>query len=199
MPAAKPMAGVLAYEDDGAAVAADAGPLRLWYAYQTSADPGYLVDAGVCVRCVDRVAVSRTVCWTVALTGFKKALTLDRDDFAALDSRYGRTVKVAGHKYRGVPLFRLVGRVDGGGSSFWAALARAGYTIRLSSLSRTVRLSSKTIAGKPGDVLLAWKLDGKELAGADAPLCLTGAVKKAKRLSGLQSIVLAGAGLRRID
>lgn len=186
---------VVAYEENGAPIAAGPdgeGPLRFWFAWQGVAGAGYLVDANRCVRWTNRIVVRPAPpTWTLKLRG-AKTVAVDREAFARLASSAGRTVKVAGHRYQGVPLFRLVGRVDGGGTAFNAKLARKGYSIDLRSSGRRVTLSSKRIAVRPADVLVAWKRDGKELTGSVAPLVFTGKIAAAKRLTGLTSITLRG-------
>jgi hypothetical protein len=54
-------------------------------------------------------------------------------------------------------------------------------------------VSSKLIAGRTTKIILAWRRDGKELTGANAPLWLVGAkLKSAQRINGITKVTLRG-------
>ena len=218
MPADNPLTAIIAYQQKTVAGATvdDAnpwedlstqataggeaeGPLRFWYAYPTYADPGYVTSASLSVRMVNGVMVARPVAakWSVSVKGPKKTFQLSYTQFKnwAASTSYGETtVKVGGHKYSGLPLYIVVGRVDDGNSvAFNTRLARKGYKIQLRSSSRTVVLSSKCIARRSLKIILAWKKDGKELSGKSAPLWLVGSpLAGSQRIAGIKSITLRG-------
>ena len=179
------------------------GPLRLWFAVDTPTTPGYLVDGDWIVKWVNRITVSSSAVkdWTVNVKGPKRTMQLTRKDFESCTapSCHGQsTVKLNGHSYQGLPLYFLVGKVDDNKAmnntgDFNVSLATKGYWIDVRNSKRKISVSSKLIAGKTRKIILAWRLDGKELTGANAPLWLIGPkLKSAQRIPGIKSITLRG-------
>jgi DMSO/TMAO reductase YedYZ molybdopterin-dependent catalytic subunit len=179
------------------------GPLRLWFALDTQTTPGYVVDGDWIVKWVDSIKVTGTVVqqWTVSVKGPKKSMKLTRKDFescTAASCHKQTTVKLGGHKYQGLPLYLVVGKVDDNKAmnnwgDFNARLAAKGYWIDVRNSKHKTSVSSKLIAGRSTKIILAWRLDGKELSGANAPLWLIGPkLKSAQRIPGIKSITLRG-------
>jgi hypothetical protein len=179
------------------------GPLRLWFALDTQTKPGYVVDGDWIVKWVDSIKVTGTVVqqWTVNVKGPKKTFKLTRKDFescTAASCHKQTTVKLGGHKYQGLPLYLVVGKVDDNKAmnnwgDFNAAKALKGYWIDVRNSKRKTSVSSKLIAGRSTKIILAWRLDGKELTGPNAPLWLIGPkLKSAQRIPGIKSITLRG-------
>ena len=216
MPSDNPLAAVVSYQQKSAGASIDdaspwenystpettpkaEGPLRLWYAYRTWADPGFLTPSSKSVRMVSGITVTGLTPnqWSVPVRGPRATFKLSRTQFKdwTAGASYGQTtVRVGGHKYSGLPLYVVVGMVDGGtATAFDTRLARKGYGIRFVSASRTVTLSSKRIAERSRQIILAWKRDGVELTGKAAPLWLVGRpLGEAQRISGIKSITLRG-------
>jgi hypothetical protein len=179
------------------------GPLRLWFALDTQTTPGYVVDGDWIVKWVERIRVTGTVVqqWTVNVKGPKKTYKLTRKDFescTAASCHKQATVKLNGHKYQGLPLYLLVGKVDDNKSmnnwgDFNAGLAKKGYWIDVRNSKRKISVNSKLIAGRTTKVILAWRLDGKELSGANAPLWLVGPkLKSTQRINAIKNVSLRG-------
>ena len=179
------------------------GPLRFWFALDSSTTPGYLFDGSWSVKWVNKITVSSAVAqqWTVKLKGPTKSYALTRDNFescTAPDCHGQTTVKLNGHKYQGLPLYLVVGKVDdnkamNNSGDFNVGLATKGYWIDVRNSKHKVSIRSKLIAGRTRKIILAWRLDGKELTGPNAPLWLVGPkLTKTQRLSGIKSITLRG-------
>jgi DMSO/TMAO reductase YedYZ molybdopterin-dependent catalytic subunit len=179
------------------------GPLRLWFALDTKTTPGYVVDGDWIVKWVNQIRVTGTAVqeWTVNVKGPTKAMKLTRKDFESCTAPHCHgqtTVKLNDHSYQGLPLYFLVGKVDDNKAmnnwgDFNARLAAKGYWIDVRNGKRKISVSSKLIAGRTQKIILAWKLDGKELSGANAPLWLIGPkLKSAQRIPGIKSITLRG-------
>jgi hypothetical protein len=180
------------------------GPLRLWFAYDNPITPGYVVDGDWCVKYVDRIQVTsgQVKQWSVTLKGPKKTSTLTRKDYESCTApgcHGNATVRYKGHAYSGLPLYYLVGKVDDNKDSnnwgdFNRKLARRGYTIQFSRAGgKRVSISSKLLASRPRNIILAWKKDGKELSGSAGPLWLQGPatrISAAQRLSGIAKMSL---------
>jgi hypothetical protein len=179
------------------------GPLRMWFALDTQTTPGYVVDGDWIVKWLDKIKVTGTAVqqWTVSVKGPKKSMKLTRKDFescTAPNCHAQTTVKLSGHKYQGLPLYLLVGKVDDNKAmnnwgDFNAAKAHKGYWIDVRNSKRKASVNSKLIAGRTNKIILAWKRDGKELSGANAPLWLVGSkLKGVQRIYGIKSITLRG-------
>jgi hypothetical protein len=178
------------------------GPLRLWFAYDSPTTPGYVVDGDWIVKWVERIRVTGTVVqqWKVNVKGPKKTYKLTRKDFESCTASCHKqtTVKLNGHKYQGLPLYLLVGKVDDNKAmnnlgDFNAALAKKGYWIDVRNSKRKISVNSKLIAGRTTKIILAWRRDGKDLTGANAPLWLVGAkLTSTQRIYGIKSITLRG-------
>jgi len=179
------------------------GPLRLWWALPTQPVPGFVPDGDMVVKWVDRVTVTGTLVkqWTVAVTGPKKTYALTRKDFescVAASCHGEKKVRWNGHTYSGLPFYYIAGKVDDNTDmnnfgSFNTKLAKKGYTIQVRSKTKTASFSSKLLAGRPQNIILAWKRDGQYLTDKFAPLWLVGGKLTAKqRVAALQSIRLRG-------
>jgi hypothetical protein len=76
--------------------------------------------------------------------------------------------------YRGQTLYKLVGLVDGGGSSFNVAQAKKGYTIQfICRDGYKPKIPSRWIVGKKTWVVAKLK-SGKPLEGGEAPFRFVG-------------------------
>jgi len=177
------------------------GPLRLWWAYDArqSSGVGYVVDGEICTKWVNgaRVMGGAVAQWSVTLKGPKKTTTITRTNYESCTAPgcHGqKTVKYKGHRYTGLPLYYIVGKVDDNKDTnnfgdFNVKLARKGYKIQfVNKKGAKVSISSKLLVNRPLNIILAWKKDGKELTGTSAPLWLAGPATKitaAQRIKGV--------------
>ena len=83
-----------------------------------------------------------------------------------------------GHKWVGMPLWYLLGRVDDslshGTNAFNRTLADKGYTVRVKASDGFSKDFDVAAVKLSSDFIVAYKMDGKALADADAPLKLVG-------------------------
>ena len=189
-------AAVLAYEENGQPIAPAPdgdGPLRLVIAQPHS---DQVADGHLSVKWVTKIQVTTTKPdWKLKFQGPSikgKRLTyyLDRHSYesCAAPGCHGVSWKdKAGHVWSGVPLFLLMGKVDGGAKhnygAFNAVLAHKGYTITLASGKKRVKIGSRLIADNE-NILLAGSRDGKELAARYYPLRLVGKKLKKAQMAG---------------
>lgn len=135
--------------------------------------------------------------WSLKLTGLRiggkrQTRTITRNDFQSCVNCHASSYRVSGHRWSGIPLYYLVGEVDGGKTmDYNVALARKGYRIRLTSaagISRIVR--SGTIIDRRS-IVLAWLRDGQVLGSSLFPLRLMGPkLTAAQKLGRIKSITL---------
>jgi DMSO/TMAO reductase YedYZ molybdopterin-dependent catalytic subunit len=198
------VAAVLIYEENGAAISSgDGGPVRL--AVCQPSDVGQVADGHWQVKWVDKAAV-RAVSppWNVKLYGLKRAngtrqtYTLDRGSYFSCASPgcHGATwISATQKSWSGVPLFLVVGKVDGGKThdygAYNEALALKGYRIKVVGAGgKYVIIASKTVRNR-AKVVLASKLQGVELTSAYYPLRLVGPyITSAKFIGRITKIVL---------
>ncbi len=178
----------------------DGGPLRLWTAYATWREPPLLIDGHWSVQSVDSIRVKATVAkqWSVNLYGPNKKTKLTRNDFNSCYNCHKRTIKVGKDRYSGIALYYLIGKFDdnkynNNWGDFNARKARKGYKIEFRNSRKKVTISSKLIASRSKNIIVAWKKNGKDLTGKYMPIWLQGKkVKSAKRIYGVKSIRLRG-------
>lgn len=207
-----PFAPILLYSDPAGRVfnpspapADGDGPLRLAVAdalkenvVMTGSDSvKWLVKLNV----VDSVAKD----WSLKLTGLKingvrQTRAIRRNDYSSCltchDYSHKGTYTTLGHKWRGVPLYMLVGEVDGGNAmTFNAARATKGYRIEVISSTGAKRIvSSRLIVYEGGgrrNVVLAWTRDGLTLGSSSFPLRLVGPhLKTSQEIGRITRVVL---------
>jgi len=117
--------------------------------------PGCIVDGDWIVKWVNKVSVSGSTVkqWVATLRGPRKTVKLRRNDFESCYHCHKTSVKLAGRRYQGVPLYYLVGKIDDNlDNNNWGAfnrrLATKGYLIDLKNAKRKVTISSKLIAAR---------------------------------------------------
>ena len=195
-----PLGAVLIYSDPGQKVMpADEGPLR--FVVADTINEGALMVGSDSVYAVNTLNVRDFVAknWSLKLTGLKikgkrPTRTITRNDFqgCAQPNCHGSSYKAAGNTWSGVPLYLLVGEVDGGKDmTYNAALAHKGYRIRLTSTTGKVRyVSSRTIIYK-SRIVLADQLNGAVLGKSLFPLRLMGPkLASSQKLGRIRSVAL---------
>ena len=202
-----PWTWVLVWEQNGAPLPADVGPLRLVAAQET--DVNQVADGHLMVKWVNRVTLRGAVAeWKVRMYGLKRKngtrqrYTLDRTtyDSCATPGCHGSSwlSPTTKKRWTGVPLFLLIGKVDGGpGHDSYKAynelLAIRGYRIKLvAATGKSVILTSRTARHRTR-LILANKLMGSDLTSRYYPLRLVGPTKQVpsrKSLGRISKIVL---------
>jgi DMSO/TMAO reductase YedYZ molybdopterin-dependent catalytic subunit len=179
---------IIAYEHDGKPVGADDGPLRLAVAEDT---PGQVVDGHWAIKWLTAVSVTRaSAAWKVQLTGAVPG-ELTRASYvncASPGCHGSGWVDAQGRRWEGVPLYLVMGLVDGGkkhdAGAYDARLAKKGYKIQIETNTGTViTIDSRDIAGKDS-IVLSSKVDGGELPDAYFPLRLVGPGLSAAQMPG---------------
>jgi DMSO/TMAO reductase YedYZ molybdopterin-dependent catalytic subunit len=182
---------VLAWEQNGAPLPNDVGPLRLVVAQETNENQ--IADGHLMVKWVSKVTLRGSVSeWKVKMYGLKRkngtrqTYTLDRvsyDSCAAPGCHGFSWVHPTTKKtWSGVPLFLCVGKVDGGpGHDSYGAynerLALKGYRVKLVGVNgKSAIIGSRTIRNRT-KILLANKLMGSDLTARYYPLKLVGPTK----------------------
>ncbi len=198
---------VVIWEQNGAALPADVGPLRLVVAQETNVNQ--VADGHLMVKWVSRVTLRGAVAdWKVRMYGLKRkdgtrqTYTLDRvsyDSCAAPGCHgFSWTNPTTSKTWSGVPLFLCIGKVDGGPghdsyNAYNEALALRGYRIKLvSATGKYAIIGSRTVRNRV-KILLANKLMGSELTAKYYPLRLVGPptyVPSYKTIGRITKIVL---------
>ncbi len=198
---------VIIYEQNGAPLPADVGPLRLVVALDS--DVNQVADGHYMVKWVSNVTLRGAVAdWKVRMYGLKRkdgsrqTYTLDRGsyDSCATPGCHGFSwVNPTTKKtWSGVPLFLCIGKVDGGPGhdsygAYNEALALRGYRIKLVSATGRYAIIGSRTARNRVSILLANKLMGSELTARYYPLRLVGParhVPSSKSIGRITKIVL---------
>jgi hypothetical protein len=172
-----PLQAIVAYERDGGNLGDD-GPLRLFI---VSPENDNLVDGHWTVKWVTGIRLKpMSEEWSLGLEGSRTEL-LDRNSFESCSApgcHQAAWTDENGNEWKGVPLYLLAGRVDGGTiheeRAYDDLFARAGYTLELFAADGyNVSIDSQeTIFNK--DLLLASTLNSEPLGEEDYPLRLVG-------------------------
>jgi hypothetical protein len=199
-----PLSAVLVYERAGLPLPADEGSLRFYAAQPTAA--AQVMDGSLSVYDVSLLNLRDQAVpeWGLKLVGLKikgkrQIVTEARNaiEGCSRPGCHGRGVAIAGARWSGVPLWRLMGVVDGGashkGHSYNAALARKGYRIRLyNAAGKYVTISSKVTPFR-NSIIVANQVGGAVPGAGYYPLRLVGPAKyvpAAKRLGRITKIVM---------
>jgi DMSO/TMAO reductase YedYZ molybdopterin-dependent catalytic subunit len=172
------LTSILAYAQGGKPLGADDGPLRL-AVVQPQADQ--VIDGHWTVKWVARVEVGKAeAAWNVQLQGVLAA-KLDRPSYincASPGCHGSGWVDAQGQRWEGIPLYLVCGLLDDhkrhGPHAYNAALAKRGYDILIESADgKVVTIPSRLIAGRQ-NIILAGKMDSRDLPGGFFPLRLVG-------------------------
>ena len=169
---------MVAYKLDGDALEDDSWPLRI---------VGDGLPGSQKVRGIVRIAMEgfeENPAWELTLVGLTDA-TFTEWDFVALFncdeglhvSYYNFTEDSVEHSYAGIPLWILVGLVDGADSSHWLfneSLAEAGYGVKVTGSDGYNKTLSAADVKYNDSLIVALTFDGEYLSGDSYPLKLTG-------------------------
>ncbi len=169
---------VVAYKLDGEVLGEDGWPLKI---------VGDGLAGSQKVRNIVRIAIEGYVenpAWELTLTGLTSE-TFTEWDFVALFncdeglhvSYYNFTEDSTEHSYAGIPLWILIGLVDGADSSHWLfndTLAGLGYGVNVMGSDGYNKTLSVGDVAYNDSLILALTFDGEYLAGEEYPLMLTG-------------------------
>lgn len=195
-----PLTIIVAYEQDGHAIPEnEEGPLRL---VAVSPKNNQVIDGHWSVKWVRQVVVkSMGEEWVLHLEG-QLTEEMDRATFesGAAPLCHGKSWTDAdGHKWTGIPLWLLVGRVDDEVKhetrAFDDDLAEAGYTVDvIAADGYTVSFESQKIMFDD-ELIVAQRMDDEPLESKHFPLRLVGAnITKREMVSQVAQIVIRGAG-----
>ncbi len=169
---------IVAYKLDGEVLAEDDWPLRI---------VGDDLAGSQKVRNIVRIAIEgyvETPAWELTLAGLTTE-TFTEWDFVALFncdeglhvSYYNYTEDLEEHSYAGIPLWVLVGLVDGADSSHWLfndTLADLGYGVKVTGSDGYSKTLSVEDVEYNDSLILALTFDGEYFTGEEYPLMLTG-------------------------
>jgi DMSO/TMAO reductase YedYZ molybdopterin-dependent catalytic subunit len=187
---------IIAYEREGEPLNVESeGQLRLVIIGESQMQ---VVDGHWSVKWVNKIVLKEAVeDWTVDFIGAIDE-PMDRATFesgAAEGCHMETWTDEDGQEWTGIPLFYLLGRVDDevkhGDDAYRDDLAKAGYTIDItSSDGYTVTLDSSLVT-RNDNIIVAYLVDGNPLAGEDFPLRLVGAELTGKEMvGGIASVVI---------
>ena len=180
------LACVLVWARNSAPLGADEGQLRLYCADGTNEN--VVMRGSDSVYDVTKLNVRDQVLapWQVKLVGLKRngvrpTDVIDNQSYqtCAAEGCHGSSFKTAdGQRWTGVPVYMLMGQVDGGKDmTYNAALARRGYRIRFYSTNgRHVTISSKVTVDRRS-IIVANGVSGAALGTTYYPLRLVGPTK----------------------
>jgi DMSO/TMAO reductase YedYZ molybdopterin-dependent catalytic subunit len=167
---------IVAHRLDGEPLPADEFPLHLVGEGLTS---GQKVKMIASIELTDMPTLPT---WNLTLVG-TSTLVLDAAEYTSLffcgvhAAYYNYSDGVANHSYAGVPLWVLVGAVDGtdvGHYEFNTSLAALGYSVKIiasDGYNATIPIADIAMNNS---LILAFMWDGVPLTGSDAPLKLVG-------------------------
>ena len=188
---------ILAYEREGQPLNPDMdGQLRLVMIGDSQLQ---VVDGHWSIKYVNKIILKEAIeDWTVDFIGAINE-PMDRATFesgAADDCHQYTWTDDEGHVWEGIPLFYLIGRVDDenkhGDNAYLDDLAKSGaYTVDITSADGyTVTLDSLRTM-RNDNIIVAYLVDGKPLAGDDFPLRLVGSdLSKKEMVGGIVSVVM---------
>ncbi|MCK4896972.1 MAG: hypothetical protein KAS47_09190, partial [Candidatus Heimdallarchaeota archaeon] len=174
---------IVAYEQDGNALATDDGSLRIAYL----SDEGYLSDGNLWAKKIQEIEIkSVTESWIVYLYGITND-SVNRPFFESVMAS-GETHTIAFyemhdgdriHSYTGIPLWTIISIIDGEledstSYTFNETFALNGYDIILKNSDEEIITLNSSIISHNDDILLAVKKNSLFLPLNEAPLRLVG-------------------------
>ena len=169
---------IVAHLLDGEPLEADEWPLRI---------VGDDLPGSQKVKMIASIAIENftmTPAWNLTLTGLT-TVVLTEWDFVSLYnceegvhiSYHNYTVDTVEYSYAGIPLWVLIGMVDGADDGHWAfndSLAALGYDVKVSASDGYNRTYSIEDVMYNDTLIVALTLNGEYLTGDEYPLKLTG-------------------------
>jgi hypothetical protein len=174
---------IVAYEQDGNALATADGPLRIVYL----SDEGYLSDGNLWAKKIQEIEIkSVTESWIVYLYGItndsvnrpffeSKMASGDAHTIAFYEMQDGDRINT----YAGIPLWTIISIIDGEledstSYTFNESLALDGYDIILKNSDEEIITLNSSVVSHNDDILLAVKKNSLFLPLNEAPLRLVG-------------------------
>jgi hypothetical protein len=186
---------LVVYKLDGEVLPEDSFPLRI---------VGDDLSSSLKVKQITHITIEGFVAqpeWEITLHGLTD-VTFTQWDFVSLFNcdegihvaYYNYTEDEVDHSYAGIPLWILVGLVDGGVETMhWVfndTLADLGYTVTVAATDYSVDLPSSQVEHNDS-LILALKLDGEYLTGDYYPVLLTGEdLSSSMKVKSVSSITL---------
>jgi DMSO/TMAO reductase YedYZ molybdopterin-dependent catalytic subunit len=188
---------IVANEIDGDPLGATEFPLRL---------VGENLTSGQMVKKLSRIVLQNISTdmplWNLTLTG-TRTVVFDSGAFESLyncgvhSAWYNFTNASGDHSYAGIPLWVLVGAVDGddgSGHYVWnTTLAALGYTVKVSASDGYNATFPVADVANNDTLILAFMLDGAYLTGTEFPLRLVGdTLPGSMKVRGVVTVELLG-------
>jgi hypothetical protein len=185
VPNTKPLTMVLAYFKDGLPLSTDDGPLRV----AILGPEGLITDGHNWIKFVVTIEISPAVKdWTLALNGVLfENMTRGTFESGANSNCHGLNwTDNNGNVWSGIPLWRLVGRVDDSdahtGQAFNRTLADLGYDVKvIAGDGYTMEFDIKRVK-LDDEIILANQLNGAPLPEPFWPLRLVGSDLSSKEM-----------------
>ena len=174
---------IIAYEQDGNALATDDGPLRIVYL----SDEGYLSDGNLWAKKIQEIELkSITESWIVYLYGITND-SVNRPFFESVMAS-GEMHTLAFYEmqdgdrinsYAGIPLWTIISIIDGeledsSSFTFNETLALNGYDIILKNSDEEIITLNSSVVSYNDDIILAVKKNSLFLPLNESPLRLVG-------------------------
>jgi DMSO/TMAO reductase YedYZ molybdopterin-dependent catalytic subunit len=192
----EPLTAIIAYEHEGRPLdLAEDGPLRVMV---VSGRGEQVTDGHWSIKWATKLAIKPAgEAWSLSLQGTRSEV-MDRATFesGASPKCHGATWKdERGRAWTGIPLWRLVGRVDDGlkhgARAFNDSLAAAGYTVDVIAGDGAAVSFDSARLERNDEIIVAGLLDGAPLPGKPFPLRLAGpGLKDEERIGGIARIVV---------
>jgi DMSO/TMAO reductase YedYZ molybdopterin-dependent catalytic subunit len=169
---------IVAYKLDGEPLEEDEWPLRI---------VGEGLSGSQKIKMIASIAIEgfeETPAWELSLFGLTDAVMTEWDMVALFNcdeglhvSYYNYTEDTEEHSYAGIPLWVLIGLVDGADASHWLfndTLAGLGYGVKVTGSDGYNKTLSVGDVEYNDSLILALTFDGEYLTGEEYPLMLTG-------------------------
>ena len=134
--------------------------------------------------------------WDLSLVGLTEAVMTEWDMVSLFNcdeglhvSYFNFTEDTVEHSYAGIPLWVLIGMVDGGDDGHWLfndTLAALGYSVNVSAVDFSTVIPIEDIAYND-DLIVALMFDGEYLTDDDYPLKLVGEID-GEEISGMMKV-----------
>jgi hypothetical protein len=192
----QPLTTMLAYFRNGQKLSSDEGPLR----FAIIGKEVLLTEGHNWVKFVVKIEVYSSVKeWSLMLRGAIDE-NMSRVTFESGANCHGKNwTDGDGNVWSGIPLWRLVGRVDDGnshqGAAFNRTLVEIGYTVKVLTGNGYYREFNSTFVAENDNIIIANKVNGEVLPDTYWPLKLVGsAIAESDRLRNIVEVQIIFSG-----
>jgi hypothetical protein len=192
----QPLTTMLAYFRNGQKLSSDEGSLR----FVIIGKEVLLTEGHNWVKFVVKIEVYSSVKeWSLMLRGAIDE-NMSRVTFESGANCHGKNwTDGDGNVWSGIPLWRLVGRVDDGnshqGAAFNRTLVEIGYTVKVLTGNGYYREFNSTFVAENDNIIIANKVNGEVLPDTYWPLKLVGsAIAESDRLRNIVEVQIIFSG-----